>query len=63
MRERPSYGDILGRPTDQPDRDEIRADSDWTPVRLPGGGWRHWVHGQQVDTDSPEPPRTITATE
>lgn len=55
---RRSYGDILGRPADDPHRDEIRADADWTPIALPGrpGWWRHWINGQQVDLNTDQPP-------
>lgn len=46
----PSYGDVLGRPADQPNRDEIHATEDWTPIRLPGRNlWRHLIDGKQVD--------------
>lgn len=51
-----TYGDVLGRPATDPDRDQIRATEDWSPVALPGGGWRHWVDGQQVDSHSSTPP-------
>lgn len=47
----PSYGDVLGRDPADPDRDQLRATPDWTPVAIPGrpGWWRHWVDGEQVD--------------
>ena len=56
----PSYGDVLGRPLTDPDRDQIRATPTWTPVRLPGPGgwWRHWVSGAQIDNQN-----NITPTE
>lgn len=57
MSDFPTYGDVLNRPADDPDRDQIKATPDWTPIRIPGGGWRHWIDGQQIDTPTEEPPQ------
>lgn len=47
----PSYGDVLGRPADDPDRDEIRATPGWSGIALPGrpGVRRELIGGEQVD--------------
>lgn len=58
MADFPSYGDVLRRDPADPTRDQIKATDTWTPVRLPGPGgmWRHWADGRQVDLPSSEPP-------